>query len=143
MIAFWAKLNSSGQKYSQLIFRTLKLMFDNNVFASKWMTCMKTILDTCGISHVVNEPNINVSWVVNRVKQTLQDQFIQVWYRNVEGSTVCINYRIYKTHFKLEEYLVKLKNSHRVALCRFSLGNSKLPVVRGRFHIYSSGAEIL
>ena len=104
-------------------------MYENGVFKTKWMEKVKNILDKCGLSHFWNQGNnINVKWLELKVKQTLKDQFIQEWHTKLQNSNKSINYRIYKTDFEFEDYLTKLPNVHRVALCRFRLGCTKLPV---------------
>ena len=63
----------------------------------------------------------------------MQDQFIQTWNASIEENSRSKNYRMYKSEFKFEKYLVMLSDFHRTVLARFRLGSSKLPIERGRY----------
>ena len=136
LISFWAKLAlANNNKYSTHIYRIVRSMHDNGIHKTKWLDNIKNILDDCGLSYVWLESNsVNGEWLVLKVKQTLKDHFIQEWHRSLDTSSKASNYRLYKTEFRFEDYLVKLPNVHRIVLCRFRLGCSKLPVERGRYH---------
>ena len=74
---------------------------------TKWLGNIKNILDECGLPCVWNlKDSMNAEWLVLKVKQTLKDHFIQEWQTNMVNSGKAINYRIYKTEFKLENCLV-------------------------------------
>ena len=61
-------------------------------------------------------------------KTNFERPFNQEWQRKMDNSGKAINYRIYKTELKYENYLVKLPQTYRSTLCRFRLGCSRLPV---------------
>ena len=73
-----------------------------------------------------------LKWLAETVRQRLKGQFIQGWYSDVENSAKCINYRLFKTQFKFEEYLVKLPPSMWIPLCTFRTVNHALPIEIGR-----------
>ena len=59
--------------------------------------------------------------------------FIQEWNAEVFNKSSCLNYRIFKSELQLENYLITLTNRDRINLCKFRCGNSKLPIVTGRY----------
>ena len=54
------------------------------------------------------------------------------WHSRIFDSSVCTNYRLFKTELRFEEYLTLLNQKERVDLCKFRCGNHKLPIVTGR-----------
>ena len=63
-----------------------------------------------------------------------KDQFKQTWLTDLNTNNKCINYRIFKPDFGFEDYPLKLDSRLRMLLCKFRLGNSKLPIERGRYN---------
>ena len=63
----------------------------------------------------------------------MQDQFKQSWNASLEEHSRAINYRMYKSEFKFERYLLELSDFQRTVLARFRLGSSKLPIERGQY----------
>lgn len=72
-------------------------------------------------------------FLVSTVKDTLVNQCLQDWFRNVENSPKCFNYRIFKKSFGQEIYLKKLPNDLRVLFTKFRTCNHKLPIETGRW----------
>ena len=137
IISFWAKMMSEeNDKYSKQVYVLARKLYDKKFIKCKWLDCVKGILNECGLSNIWEEAyssNINVIWLKTKIKQTLQDQFTQKWHSEMQNSNKAINYRLYKTDFKFEVYLLKLPDFYRMILTRFRLGCSKLPVERGRY----------
>ena len=73
----------------------------------------------------------SVSTFRNILKLRLKDHFIQKWHESISESRICINYRIFKNHFKLEKYLVDLPDNLRKILTKFRCRNHRLPIERG------------
>ena len=67
------------------------------------------------------------------ILQRLKDQFRQNWSSDIQNSNSCWNYRLFKTIHKLENYLIKLPPSLWHHLCKFRTGNTRLPIVIGRY----------
>ena len=87
------------------------------------------------MSHVWQDyAKLNSSWFKPAIKLRLSDSYLQVWQSKINDSTQCINYRIFKTDVCLDQYLIKLPLSCRIALTKFRCGNHRLPVVTGRFN---------
>ena len=67
------------------------------------------------------------------IKQRLEDQFLQYGNYLVQNSPKAINYKIFKTEIKYEEYLNILEIIDAILLCRFRTTNNKLPIETGRW----------
>ena len=50
----------------------------------------------------------NSEWHANTVLQKSQDQYVKSWFASVNESSKCVNYRMYKTEHKFENYLITL-----------------------------------
>jgi len=138
-ISFWARLISGeNYKYTRNLYVLSRQLYDKNFIKCKWLDFVKGILNECGLTYMWEQPflgdnNSDITWLKHKIKQTLQDQFVQNWYSNVQNSNKAISYRLFKTEFKFEDYLVKLSDGNRIVLSRFRLGCSKLPIERGRY----------
>jgi hypothetical protein len=56
---------------------------------------------------------INSDWFISLVKQTLKDQYNQIWHSQTENSAKALTYRLFKDNFMPEPYLdiVNSKNA--------------------------------
>ena len=109
-----------------------KLKRFNSTF--KWFNCIQSILNNCGLSYIwQSQDPVDVKWLGNVVKNRVCDQYLQTWSNNVYNSEKCINYRLFKTKFVLEDYLVKLPIKYRKAICKLRLSSHVLPVEQGRY----------
>ena len=136
MISFWCKLITSDvNRLSTTLYNLLQIYNVNNIFTSKWLQYIKTILDETGFSYIWTLQEIpNINTFPNQIKQTLQDQYIHQWSANLNLSNKCRSYRIFKLKFELEKYLCSLSPFNRKIICRFRTSNHRLPIERGRFY---------
>ena len=67
------------------------------------------------------------------MKQRLQDQFIQSWQSDVYVNNICITYRLFKSNFCFENYLIKLSPKLRRNFLKFRLSSHKLPIQQLRY----------
>ena len=104
-----------------------------NVYHSKWLLCIKDILNSCGYLELWNnqvvESNFNLA---KKVKQCRMDDFVNNWKELIFNSSKCLNYRTYKTEFGFEKYLVTLPYDLANVLCTFRCGSHRLPIECGR-----------
>ena len=68
---------------------------------------------------------------------------IQDWSTEVFINSMCISYRIFKTIFQIEPYLLKLSPYYSNILCKFRCRNNKLPCNINRFADRSNNANTL
>ena len=57
----------------------------------------------------------------------LVQNFMSIVNSDVQASTKCINYRIFKTEFKIEPYITELQSRSYNTLPRFRTTNNRLP----------------
>ena len=77
---------------------------------------------------------ISSEWLKNTVKQSLEDQYCQIWHYDLMTSSKCTVYRIFKNDFCFEKYLTELHSFSRSVFVKFRCRNDKLPVVTGAFN---------
>ena len=135
MIKFWAKiLTGKNTKISHKIYKLLLYLHNNNIYSCKWISCIQKTLQDVGLNYIWISNNIeNINWLCREVKSRLEMQFVQKWNSDVQASPKCINYRIFKTNFKIEPYITELQPRSFITLSRFRTTNNRLPVERGRW----------
>jgi hypothetical protein len=76
-----------------------------DVYHSKWLNCVKDILNKCGFINCWNDQlvprNFNLS---KKVKQYLYDSYVEYWKFQIFNAPKYTNYRMYKSEFGLEKY---------------------------------------
>lgn len=141
MIKYWSKiLTGKNSKISYKLYMLLLYLHRNDIYSCKWILCVEKILQDVGLNYIwLNHDIVNVNWVCAEVKNRLQMQFQQKWYTDVQNSSKCINYRIFKTEFKLEKYIIQIEPKYYIPMARFRTTNNRLPIEKGRWeHIERS-----
>ena len=131
-VMYWLHLKqTSASKISKAM-----LVIQESQNARNWLSHIKDVLNSCGLSHVWMSDGLGVDriWLKEKLKLCLQDQHVQTWRATVENSSSCILYKHLKTSYCLESYLVDLTVGLRVVLCRFRCRNVSLPVVNAVLH---------
>ena len=133
MVTFWHKLTANNKKISTTMYKLLYNFHCKGERISEWLLYVKKILDETGMSDVwmSQGQNITTDCLKYNVSQILKDQFQQEWRANIFDSSKCSNYRIFKTNFGFEDYLVNLLPKTRVLFTKFRCRNHKLPVESG------------
>ena len=91
------------------------------------------MFDETGFSYVwEDEINFDIQNLKYTLKHRLQEQYIQNWHSTIFESSKAINYRIFQTHFKLEDYFEILKTQDAIKFCKFRTANYYLPIEIGR-----------
>ncbi len=87
------------------------------------------------MSHLGNAPpeDLVPSTLKIEFEQKLQILYGQQWLTEIQNSSACDSYNIYKTTLKLEPYLTTLKPKHTIPMCKFRANNHRLPIVTGRY----------
>ena len=136
MIGFWLRIvNSKESKLSNIFYRLLRKLYEDNEYNSCWIHKIKTILDSCGMSNVWENPdNFNNSWIIASVEMKLKDMERQMWHAEVERNILCSNYKLFKYKHCLEKYLLHLDTPEKISLCRFRSGSHRLPVATERYN---------
>ncbi len=135
IISFWAKLVSGkASKISYLMYKLLYSQHEANVIHSRWMQNVKSILTEVGVPGLwYNQVDINASWLNQHTRTQLQNQFLQSWLASIDISSLGINYKIFKSEFIIEPYLINVPERLRKSLTRFRTSNHRLAVETGRW----------
>ena len=130
-VTYWARLlNTDYNKLSSNIYKLLYHLAIKNSYVSPWILYIRGILNDCGFPYLwLNQDlNCSVHWFKSVISNRLKDQFIQLWNETINRSGKCINYRMFKSEFKLENYLINLPFPSRKLLAKFRCRNHKLPI---------------
>ena len=130
MIQFWSKLFVNRNKIS---FKIYNYMLSQQSTRFKWVTEIKSVLDSVGLSYVWQQ-NAPVPLNLHKlVKQILIDQYTQQWNTLVNSSNKGKLYHIYKESIGFEAYLKLLPLTDALSLFKFRTANHKLPIETGRW----------
>ncbi|MEW8548382.1 MAG: reverse transcriptase family protein, partial [Candidatus Thiodiazotropha sp.] len=131
MINYWTRLVTG--KTSKLSYKLYLYMF-NSSYQFKWLNCIQTILNHCGMNYLwrqqfyflpKNTPNL--------VKSRLKDQYFQNWNSQLQLSSKGINYSLFKTDIEFENYIHVLYGKLFYNMFKFRSSNHKLPIEKGRW----------
>ena len=131
----WCKIvNGKETKISNLLYKLLFTYHENYGIETKWLSYIKSILDSCGMSNVwQNQNQYHSIWISKSIEQKLKDQFIQLWSAEMFMSSKSLCYRLFKTDFGFEKYISLLSPNLMFILCKFRSGSHRLPVESGRW----------
>ena len=134
MIGFWQRLvNGKQDKISNKLYSILMAMHNRDCFHSKWLLYIKGILTECGKEHFwLNQTEVP-SNISKSVKAKLIETYSLSWRDSVFASPKCLNYRIFKQDFNLENYFNVLPDDLAMSFCHFRSLNHKMPIEMGRF----------
>ena len=137
MISHWAKVLASDEcRICKIVYRYLYEQHKKGI-CNPWFTCIQNIFNSCGMSNIWNDQcttYVSPRWVSSVISQSLKDQFIQKWHSDLNESSKGLCYRIYKTTFSIESYLVNLPRKFRTSLIKFRTTNHHFPVEKGRWN---------
>ena len=91
------------------------------LFHPDWIKTVHNTLNTLGLSDIwlSHDTFYLQAAFKNNVKTKISDQFKQVWKSNINESEKCLNYRLYKNYFCLENYFNILSLPLSKYLCKF------------------------
>jgi hypothetical protein len=99
-----------------------------------WLKNVHNIINECGLAYIWNTQTfINSDVFISLVKQTLKDQYNQLWHSQTENSTKALTCRFFKDNFMPEPYLEILDSKNAIILCKFRTTNHRLPIEIGRW----------
>ena len=136
MINFWHRIATGNEnKLSNIMYRLVRIMHESGDMHSKWIAHIKNVLCECGMAEVWSTPNkFNSNWSKNSFQLRLSDMLKQYWHSSVNDMSSCLNYRIFKHDHCFEPFLEILEPINRISFIRYRCGNSKIPVVLGRYN---------
>ena len=99
--------NGKKEKISHTLYGMLYKLHIGNVYHSKWLLCIKDILNSCGYLELWNnqvvENNFNLA---KKVKQCCMNDFVNKWKELIFNSSKCLYYRIIKLNLVLKSILL-------------------------------------
>ena len=135
IIKFWSNLLLG--KLSKLSYRLYSILYNDAnaiTYEFPWTVNVKSILDDLGMSYIwISQTPQNSEWLANTVLQMGQGQYKQLWSASVHESSKCVNYKIFKTEHKFENYLLNPPFKLRKIFINYRLCNNKLPIETGRW----------
>ena len=135
MLCYWSRLISGKHtKLSYVMYQCLLYLDRTGLYTSPWVAFVKKLLNECGMSGIWLLQNVpNTIWFRKAVERRLKDQWITSWYHSLSTKTLCSNYKLFKSVYSMEAYLVKLPKSSRILITRFRTSNNRLPINVGRY----------
>ena len=95
------------KKKSHTLYEMLYKQHIGNVYHSKWLLCIKDILNSCGYLELWNnqvvESNFNLA---KKVKQCCMDDFVNNRKELIFNLSKCLNYRSIKLNLVLKSILL-------------------------------------
>ena len=133
MLRFWSRIiNGKESKLSYTMYQLLYNLHLSNVYTSDWIKSIKGILIEIGEPNIWFNQSVNSNWLKHTCKHKLRDCYIQKWFESMYNSKSCYNYRLFKSNFTLEKYLICLPTNLRIYMCKFRVTNTNLPVHQHR-----------
>ena len=122
---------TNPNKLSSRVYNVLLMlsMYNNNDYKSPWLKYVENTLNVNWLGfYWLTQAVDNIDSFMYIVKTRLTDQFEQEWYSDINTHRKCCSYRLFKTDFALEPYLLTLSYNNRITLCKFSLSDHKLAI---------------
>ena len=139
MLCFWYSLclnsRENSEVFANILLRLNYKMNESNTNVP-WLTSVHNLLDRLGLTYIHRNHaacTLTLPRFKSLVMQRLKDIYLQYWHEQVQTNEVCLNYRIFKTDFTHEKYLLALPYSLRQNLIRFRLSAHKLPIQQQRY----------
>ena len=136
IISYWSKLvYPTTNNLSSKLYAIALSHFKHTVNSRfSWLENVKRILIACGFNGAWDNHTFpNNVWLIKAVKQKLVDLFLNEWQSQIENNSSCYNYRLFKTKFCFESYLVRLPAKCRKYLLKFRTRNHRLPIETGQW----------
>ena len=125
----------TSTKWSDHMYCMMYSLYVRSMVQLPWITYIHNTICNLGLNYVwvLEGHEITVNMLKVLVHQISLNQFIQKWRSEVDNSSKCLCYRIYKQDFSLESYLLKLPPRLRIPLSRFRCRNNRLPIETGSY----------
>ena len=136
MLNFWVRIvTSKGNKVCLALYHKMRDLYDSGEYKSDWL---------CYINNTLSQLQLTSLWeadpgelLPNPLKNIFEEKlkyfYSHQWLTQIENSSACDTYSIFKTKIELEPYLLLLQPKFAIPLCKFRASNHRLPIVAGRF----------
>ena len=137
LLTYWYKLmidkNNNVNKLSCTMLRLHMNLYNNGDYKLPWLEHVHSTLNNLGLTFYWHRQLVSVQVFKNMVKQRIRDQYLQTWNGEIYNNNLCYNYRMFKTKFCFERYLVILDGALRRNILKLRFSNHKLPIHSQRF----------
>ena len=137
LLVYWYNLmlssNNNGNKLSCLMLKLHMNLFRSEEYKLPWLEHVYSTLNNLGLTFLWHTQSVSVNIFKNMIKQRMKDQYLQYWNDELNNNSLCFNYRMFKTEFCFERYLVDLDKPLQRNLLKLRFSNHKLPIHAQRF----------
>lgn len=134
MLSFWSRMAKNENKLSSSMYKLIFKLHADGICEFKWVSFVKSIFDNSGLGYMFFNQYIDYSTFKPVIKQILQDQFLQKWSSNIDNSSRGEYYKLFKSQFGLENYLLRLPEDKRIWISKLRTCNLKIPMETGRWY---------
>lgn len=98
--------SKNQDKISVTLYQLLKVLDDTGLFSFNWISKVKGLLNSLGMSDLWRNPHFNQEWFKSPIALRLKDQCRPTWSSKINELNICSTYRLFKSDFKIESYLL-------------------------------------
>ena len=117
---------SDNSRICKVVYDLMLKMYVDGSYKHHWIDFIKTTLDNLGLSFIFSQQgnvNTGLNLFKSLINQRLKDHYIQQWNDEISTKVNCLCYRLFKTDFKFENYLITLPKNKWKPLIEFWTGN--------------------
>ena len=135
MLRYWDKLlDPFISKLNCKLYNFLYHLHHERHFSSPWLLHIEKLLNDTGFCNIwIRQEMSESTWLNVNIKQRPLDQYIQNWRSDCDIGVKCYNYRLFKSDYMFEKYLIDLPDALEYIVCKFRTVNHKLPIETGRY----------
>jgi hypothetical protein len=134
MISFWCKLIQNENKLSGILYKLMFNLQTNDGYDFRWISHIRSVFDRTGLGYIfTSQIHVKFCNLKPLLFERLRDQFIQVWFSDIENSSRGQLYAAFKTEFCYENYLSRLSEFGRKQISKLRTSNCKMPIETGRW----------
>ena len=132
MISFWCKLVLNESKLSSILYRLMLALKTGSQYNFKWINFVENVFNDTGMGYIFTSQFA----VCNKglTNQVLRDQFIQKWFSEMHNASRGLFYSMFKKDFEIENYLLRLSDTHRIWITKMRTSNIRFPIETGRWY---------
>ena len=140
LLSYWVRVSGCKEsKFSHTLFNLQLKLHQSSEIKFDWFTKIESILNSSGHSNdlldISKYDNIAKQLIKHVITKTITDVAIQEWCEQLSANSNCNIYRILKSDFHFEKYLVNLNTYDRINMTKFRTSNNRLPANRFRFSL--------
>ena len=104
----------------------------NDGYDFRWISHIRSVFDRTGLRYTfTNQIQVKFCNLKPLLFERLRDQFIQVWFSDIENSSWGQFYATFKAEFCNENYLSRLSEFGRKQISKLRTSNCKMPIETG------------